>query len=166
MGEDDRISELLERRHTLITVSREATVQEAAGLLTKYRIGCLPVISDEGSLLGVVSERDLVARCLATGLDSDRVRVEQIMTTDVATCPESMSVHDAERMMAHRKIRHLPVVRGGKVVGILSMRDVMADTLRSWKKLAHTQSAVLDKLESTHPGISQIRRDKTGRVVI
>jgi CBS domain-containing protein len=166
MDHNKSISDLLDPDHRLITIVPDAFLREAATKLSRHQIGCLPVVDAAGGLLGVLSERDLVSRGLAVGRDGDRTRVEEIMTTDIVTCPGNMTVHEAEKLMAHRRIRHLPVTRGGRVVGILSMRDVLAESLRSWKDLARSQSALLDDLESTHPGISQIRRDKSGRVVI
>lgn len=166
MDDGKTISDLLDAQHKLITIRPEASLREAGCLLARHKIGCLPVLDETGGLLGVLSERDLVSRGLAVGRNGDQSRVEEIMTTDIATCQGSTSVHEAERLMAHRKIRHLPVMRGARIVGILSMRDVQADRLRTWKDLAHCQSALLNQLETTYPGISEIRRDATGRVVI
>ena len=81
------------------------------------------VITEDGRLAGIITERDLL-RAVALGADPDKTTVDDAMTTEVYTVPPEMPLQDAAREMATRWIRHLPVVEAGKLLGVVSMRDV------------------------------------------
>jgi len=113
----------------IISVRPEDTVETAATLLTSNNIGALPVRDGDGGLVGVLSERDIVHALAET---SDRLRemlVESLMTRDVITCRPADTVKEVMEIMRHRHIRHLPVVEEGKLVGVISQRDVMENRL-------------------------------------
>ena len=111
-------------------VMTEATVTEtptdnlraAAERMWRQQTGSL-LIMDDGRLTGIITERD-VLRAVALGADPDRSTVDEAMTTSVYTVPPDMPLHVAAREMAARWIRHLPVVEDGRLLGVVSMRDV------------------------------------------
>ncbi len=111
-------------------VMTEATVTEtpadnlraAAERMWRQQTGSL-LIMDNGQLTGIITERD-VLRAVALGADPDRSTVDEAMTTSVYTVPPDMPLHVAAREMAARWIRHLPVVEDGRLLGVVSMRDV------------------------------------------
>ena len=111
-------------------VMTEATVTEtaadnlraAAELMWRQQTGSL-IIMDNGRMAGIITERD-VLRAVALGADPDRSTVDEAMTTSVYTVPPDMPLHVAAREMAARWIRHLPVVEDGRLLGVVSMRDV------------------------------------------
>ncbi|WP_337998039.1 CBS domain-containing protein [Oleispirillum naphthae] len=107
------------------TLPSTATAREAAQYLADKEIGAVTVV-DDGQLVGVLSERDLVFRIIAGGADADRVRVADIMTRDPITVQAAESLSSALTKMRDRKIRHLPVMDGEALVGMMSIRDVFA----------------------------------------
>jgi len=121
-----RISEVLKSKSTteVVTISPDATVRELVALLAEHNVGALIVSSDGTSVDGIVSERDVV-RHLHTDRDLLSAEVRTIMTTDVHTCAPDVDLDDLMSAMTERRIRHVPVVDGGRMVGIVSIGDVV-----------------------------------------
>lgn len=105
-------------------ISPDAKIREVAQLMRDKRIGSA-LIEQDGNYIGIVSETDLVRRGLADGLNLDQTSVRQIMSSPIITIDINRSVADANELMARRGIRHLPVTELGKIVGIISMRDLV-----------------------------------------
>jgi len=105
-------------------ISPDAKIREVAQLMRDKRIGSA-LIEQDGSYIGIVSETDLVRRGLAEGLDPDQTSVRQIMSSPIITIDINRSIWDANELMARRGIRHLPITELGKIVGIISMRDLV-----------------------------------------
>lgn len=124
------------QRTAVITSRQDDSLEFVAKVLTKHRIGAVPVTDGKGGLVGVLSERDIV-RAFAQGRDLRGSTVRDLMTRDVAVCGPDTTVKDAMRLMAKRHIRHLPVVDGGEVVEMLSLRDVMSSRLDEAELEAH-----------------------------
>jgi CBS domain-containing protein len=125
------ISEVLARKPSsaVVTVTPEATIRELLGVLAEHNIGACIVVSsdrDDMALLGIVSERDVVRRLNA---DGPGVAVENtvgaIMTSEVTVCSPADPVEDILVVMTERRIRHLPVVDGGRLIGIVSIGDLV-----------------------------------------
>jgi CBS domain-containing protein len=108
-----------------IEVWPDTTLRAFAELLTENDIGAVLVRASDGGVAGVASERDLV-RAVAGGADADVDRVSDHMTFDVEFASASLDAGDLATMMLRDGIRHLPVESNGKVVGVLSIRDVLA----------------------------------------
>jgi len=109
----------------VVTMSADETIAQAAQLLRERRIGAIVVVGTRGELQGILSERDVV-RCLAQrGADALDERVGAVMTSPVITCEGETSLEDLMRLMTNRRIRHLPVVRNGRLGGIISIGDVV-----------------------------------------
>ena len=88
------------------------------------QVGAL-LVSDGAQFVGIVSESDLVRRVLAAGGDGAQVRVSEVMTAPIITIEIDRSAHEASDVMAERGIRHLAVTEDGKIVGVLSVRDLL-----------------------------------------
>jgi len=102
----------------------EATVQDAAMKMKDLNVGAIPVC-DEGALLGMVTDRDLVVRVLAEGRDHKEVTVNEAMSPDIVYCFEDDDTDKASKIMADRQIRRLPILSGEeKLVGIISLADL------------------------------------------
>jgi len=105
-----------------ITESADDSLRSAAERMWRQQTGSLLIISG-GRLTGIITERDLL-RAVALGADPDRSTVDEAMTTEVFTVPPHMPLQEAARQMAVLWIRHLPVVAGDEVLGVVSMRDI------------------------------------------
>ncbi|HET8640456.1 MAG TPA: CBS domain-containing protein [Pseudonocardiaceae bacterium] len=107
------------------TISPEATVTELLARLASHNVGALVVCADDDTVAGIVSERDVVRRLDDRGTEVLGSTVSQIMTTTVTTCSERDAVEELMRLMTDRRIRHVPVVRDGRLVGLISIGDVV-----------------------------------------
>ena len=107
-----------------IRINQEEPVSVAARLLARYNVGSLPVCTGEGKLCGVVTDRDLVTRCMASGILPEKTTVGEIMTRGVVTVRPDADTVTAARLMAERQIRRLPVVENGRLCGMVSLGDL------------------------------------------
>lgn len=105
-----------------VTDSATDSLRAAAERMWRNQTGSL-LVMDEGRLAGIITERD-VLRAVALGASPDTSTVDDVMTTEVLTVPSDMPLTEAAREMATRWIRHLPVTEDGRVLGVVSMRDV------------------------------------------
>ena len=108
----------------VISVTPDESAAVAARLLTHYNIGALPVCTEKGKLCGMVTDRDVVIRCVAANLDPDKTQVKQIMTRPVQTATPDMEAGVAAHLMGSRQIRRLPVVDGQTLCGMVSLGDI------------------------------------------
>ncbi len=123
------VRELLEKRaSTLWHVHPSDTVYSAIKLLADYEIGALMVI-ERGKLVGIVSERDYTRKVALQGRNSKETTVADIMTANVMVVKPQTSTHDAMALMSEKKIRHLPVLDGGIVIGMISIQNIMDDII-------------------------------------
>ena len=115
-----RVSEIM--TSAAVTDQADDTLAAAARKMWEQQTGSLLVVDGE-DLVGIVTERD-VLKAAANGLSMDETRISQVMTKDLVTVGPGTSLRDAAKLMAERWIRHLPVLDEGKLVGILSQRDL------------------------------------------
>ncbi len=108
----------------VVSVSPEENLSVAARLLSRYNIGALPVCTKDGKLKGMVTDRDIVLRCVATEDDANSVKVSEIMTRRVVSVQASQSLQEASDLMAQKQIRRLPVEDRGRLVGMVSIGDL------------------------------------------
>jgi CBS domain-containing protein len=119
------LSIILARKGSAVwSISPDATVFEAIQLMDDKNVGALPV-ADNSRLIGIISERDYTRKVILKGLSSKDTPVRDIMTREVVTASPSDSIEDCMRVMTEKRVRHLPVLEGTKMIGIVSMRDVM-----------------------------------------
>jgi CBS domain-containing protein len=123
------ISELLKKRDsTVYSLKPQDSVFEALRRLADHDVGAMMVL-DGGRLVGVFSERDYTRKIALVGKSSKDTAVKDIMTANVFTVSPSTRTKDCLALMGQKKIRHLPVVDDGKVVGMISIRDIMNDII-------------------------------------
>jgi CBS domain-containing protein len=123
------VSELLKKHDgTLWHVTPEMTVYEAVEKLAHYEAGAL-LVMDGDRLAGVFSERDYTRKVTLVGRHSKDTLVSEIMTADVVTVSAATRTRECMSLMSTRKIRHLPVVDGDRVLGMISIRDIMDDII-------------------------------------
>lgn len=122
---------------TVVSVSRDATVLDAAILMNQHKIGAL-IVRDGDRLEGIFTERDVLRRIVAARLDPAQIRVGDVMTTDVIVCEGDCSIEDARNIFRNQRIRHLPVVdREGRLEGMISIGDLNAYQLNGQETTIH-----------------------------
>ena len=113
-------------RRDLVTLTPDATVLAAADRMREADVGFLPVCDSQGRLVGVLTDRDIVVRACAPGVDLATTTVAHVMTTVVVTCRAKSSLSSAERAMRKNRKPRLPVVdSNGRLAGVLSLSDVV-----------------------------------------
>ena len=111
-------------RPSVVSVTVTDSTALAARLLSRHNVGSLPVCSADGRLRGIVTDRDIVLRCIATEDDPAQTPVRDVMTRGCFTVGPDESCTEAARLMAARQVRRLPVVEKGRLVGMLSLGDL------------------------------------------
>ena len=118
-----RVFEPVSQKHA-VSVGPNASVRDAAGIMTRANCGSVLIMEPPQALLGIVTERDLMTRVLAKGLDPERTTVREIMTPNPICVPPETLVSDAVVIMIERGFRHLPIVGPGqRILGVFSVRD-------------------------------------------
>ena len=115
----------------VIRINPEESVGVAARTLEHYNIGILPVCGGDGRLCGLVTDRDLVTRCLAPGRSPENTTVRQIMTKTVVAANPDMDAEEAAKLMGREQVRRLPVMENGKLCGMVSLGDLANHTQTS-----------------------------------
>jgi CBS domain-containing protein len=125
-----RIRDILRGKgDSVATVRPDSTVRELLATLAEYNIGAVVVSADGATIVGIASERDVVRRMHERGADLLSGPVSEIMTSEVRTCGLNDRVDDLRRIMTEHRIRHLPVVAGARLVGIVSIGDVVKSAI-------------------------------------
>ena len=124
-----KISEIM-RDTRVLSVDAEQTVIEAARLMTEFNIGAVPVLRD-GALIGIFSERDLMRRVVAGGRSPAMTKVSEVMTSKPQTVSADDDIDECMHLMREAGFRHLPVMEGTKLMGLISLRDIMMRTRKT-----------------------------------
>ena len=136
-----KVSQLLALKHSgVITIPPETSVLKALQMMADHNVGALPVVQAE-HLVGIFSERDYARKVVLLGKNSTQTTVSEIMSEKVFTVGPDSTVEDCMQMMSDKRIRHLPVLEGSKLVGILSIGDLV-------KTIIQEQSFHIEQLES------------------
>ncbi|WP_200340921.1 CBS domain-containing protein [Rhodovibrio sodomensis] len=129
----------------LWVVGPNSTIAAAAQVMRDNRVGAV-LVSEDGRLNGILSERDVTYRAVAAGLDPNITAVSEVMTRKVITAgPETRAVNGLQQM-AENQIRHLPVTDGGTVIGIVSLRDFLTEELAQVQDEISFEGAVAEEL--------------------
>jgi CBS domain-containing protein len=127
---------------SLITIDASASVKQAAELMDKHDIGCLIVIN-YGNPVGIVTERDMMRRVLLHKAEPSKTEVGNIMSAPLITAQPQTDIRDAVRLMNERRIKKLPVIDSGKLVGLVSLTDIM----RSLAYFEHVVSSLCSRCQ-------------------
>ena len=123
------VKDILSRKPETVTISSGATVLDALKLMAERNIGSVVVTNAEGNYLGIVTERDYSRKVALKGKSSITTPVEEIMTTDFPSVVPKDSVEHCRQLMTSQNIRYLPVFLGNELEGIISMSDVVKETI-------------------------------------
>jgi len=136
----------LSQRH-VISVGPDTSLYEAACVMTRANCGSVLIIDGANALLGILTERDLMTRVMAKGLDPNTTSTSAVMTRGPRIVPPETKVADAVLLMIERGFRHLPVVsQEGKILGVFSMRDALPQEVNAAADLAEFNEQVNDPL--------------------
>src|SRR5437016_10200419 len=106
------------------TVQMNSTLEEVASIMKVENVGAVPVVDEDDDLVGIVTDRDIVVRCVADGKNPAETNVEDVLSHDLETIEPDVDVEEAARLMADKQIRRLPVCEHGELVGMISIGDL------------------------------------------
>jgi signal-transduction protein with cAMP-binding, CBS, and nucleotidyltransferase domain len=139
----------------VITAKESDTAADVAKLMAKHNIGCVLVSGKKGETIGIITERDIVQRIAAKNLVPSKVTVGEAMSKPVVTIRSGANITDAAKLMNQRKIRRLAVMESGKLLGILTMKDILEVT-----------PAIIDLAsEKIQAGLGRTPRSTTSRAL-
>jgi diguanylate cyclase (GGDEF)-like protein len=121
-----KVERLVNRSGVLATMSLDSTIANAAQVMSQRNIGSLLIVDEKGQCCGIVTERDIVNKVAARGLDANSIQLKDILTSEMITCTMESAISTVEEMMHWNKVRHIPVIEDGQPIAILSSRDVIA----------------------------------------
>ena len=127
----------------VVRISPRESVEVAARTLARHNIGVLPVCGADGRLCGIVTDRDLVTRCVAAGKKAENTPVREVMTTGVVTAQPDMDTAAAAQLMSRQQIRRLPVLENSRLCGMVSLGD-----LANWQETAASATDALSGISS------------------
>ncbi len=136
---------LKQKGHQVYTISPEATVFEAIQLMAERNVGALLVMAEE-KLVGVISERDYTRKVALKGKSSRETKVREIISSPIVAATPDHSVEECMRLMTGNRVRHLPVLEGEKLVGVVSIGDLVNWTISA-------QDAAIEQLKSYIAGL-------------
>lgn len=113
----------------VVTIGPDRTLADAANCLAQRRIGAVVVVNGSGGVLGIISERDVVRAVAEAGAEALQAPVSSRMTAKVVTCLPTSSIDEIMGLMTQGKFRHVPVIDGGRLAGIISIGDVVKQRL-------------------------------------
>lgn len=168
MVTNSRVEQVAAKRDSRVLTARvDATVTWAAKEMKRNSVGCLVVVDETRKVLGILTERDIISKVVAEEIDCATVNVGEAMTTAVISIGPSASISEAQKIMARHHIRHLPIIHpNGTLLGVISSRDVLEQQLHTVSAIARMQTRILQDLETEHPGITNLKKDACGRIVI
>ena len=127
---------LAKMENVVIQVESDCIIAAAARKMRDNKVGALMVMKND-TLSGIFTERDLMSRVVAEGLDPEKVKVSEAMTSSIATVPLETPIREAANIMSQNRIRHLPVLEEGKLYGVISVGDILAWKLREQEFTLH-----------------------------
>lgn len=125
---------LNDKGREIISIKADSSLSDAARILDEKRIGAVVALGEDGEIVGVLSERDIVRNVARNGEAALKIQVGDAMTRDVITIESATKVDDAMQLMTDRRVRHLPVLRQDRLIGVVSIGDLV-----KWK-IAETEA--------------------------
>jgi CBS domain-containing protein len=145
----ETVGEFLAKKGSgVYTLAPESTVHEALELMAEKNIGAVLIMDAEKRIHGIFSERDFARKMMAEGKGTRRTKVKEIMTTLLVSVKPETRIHECMALMTEKRIRHLPVLDGEKLVGLVSIGDVVKSVLTEQEMVISQQAYKIDQLES------------------
>jgi CBS domain-containing protein len=144
----ETVAEYLKKKGAEIySVRPNATVYGALELMAEKNIGAVIVTDEEGKLHGIFSERDFARKMIIKGRNANTTKVKEIMTTLIVSVNPDTRIHECMALMTEKRIRHLPVLDGEKLMGVVSIGDVVKSMLTEQEMVISQQAYKIDQLE-------------------
>jgi CBS domain-containing protein len=144
----ETVAEYLKKKGSEIySVRPNATVYGALELMAEKNIGAVVVTDEEGKIHGIFSERDFARKMIIKGRNANTTKVNEIMTTIVVSVNPDTRIHECMALMTEKRIRHLPVLDGNKLIGVVSIGDVVKSMLSAQEMVISQQAYKIDQLE-------------------
>ncbi len=143
---------LAKKGNLIVSVGADDLVITALVAMSEKNIGAILVNDASGNLVGIFSERDFARKIIVRGRSCDATKVREIMTSDPVFVEPETSISDCMRIMTDRKFRHLPVKSAGKVVGVVSIGDVVKALIEFQGHIISEQAFEIGQMERTIPG--------------
>ena len=146
------------------TVQMNSTLEEAASIMKVENVGAIPVVDEDDDLVGIITDRDIVVRCVAEGKNPAETNVEEVLTHELETIEPDVDIEEAARLMADKQIRRLPVCEEGELVGMLSIgdlavkmphREASAEALREISQGVKSESTPMRAAAARHAHLNQ-----------
>ena len=135
---------------SVVSITPGESAALAARLLSRHNLGSLPVCGEDGGLRGIVTDRDIVLRCVAAEEDPAQTQVKDIMTRNCAVVSPEDDAREASRLMAAKQVRRLPVLENDKVVGMVSLGD-LAKSHRFDMEASKALSEISEPVQKLYP---------------
>ncbi len=130
-GTSGTVAALLDRKGAyVVSVDPDCTVSEAVKVMCRTKVGAV-IVFEHQVPVGLFTERDVMHRVVAVDADPKSMRVKEVMTSPFASGTPDLEIHEAAEMMSQNRIRHLPVMQGGQLMGVISSGDILAWKLHS-----------------------------------
>jgi CBS domain-containing protein len=145
------------------TAQLDSTLEEIAALMKDEDVGAIPIVDDDDELVGIVTDRDIVVRCVAEGKEASDTTVEDILSEDLTTVEPDADVQQAARLMADKQIRRLPVVRDRELLGMISIGDISVkqDDETAGETLQQISKGVREEGRGKKPRAASEREDRS-----
>lgn len=128
----------------VVRATSDTNLQEIAKLMQENDVGCVPICNQENNVIGFVTDRDIITRCIANNKKCDQTKASDIMTTKIIKTTPDTEVNDATQTMSTNQIRRLPVIENNQIVGMLTIGDLAQNTEVPTKEVGNTMECICD----------------------
>ncbi len=145
-----KIKDVLKRKPLdgVITIESGKSVREAAKVMTENKVGSVLVVKGK-EIKGIFTERDVMCKVVAKGLDPDKTKVDEVMTKDLLVCSPDDTIEEVSRMITSAKKRHIPVLEKGKLIGLVTSGDIMVTVLEDRKiEIEHLHNYIQGNIQT------------------
>ncbi len=132
--------------NTVVQASPETTLSDVAKLMSSNKVGSIPICNHQNHVVGLITDRDIITRCIANNLNCANTKASDIMNTEVIKTTPDTDLDEACKCMAENQIRRLPVIEDGQIVGMLSMGDLAQNNNVSTTKVGQTFECICDQV--------------------
>lgn len=130
--------------NSVVQASPETTLSDVAKLMSSNKVGSIPICNNHNNVVGMITDRDIITRCIANNLNCSNTKASDIMNTEVIKTTPDTDLNEACKIMAENQIRRLPVIHDGEIVGMLSVGDLAQNIHVTSNKVGETFECICD----------------------